>query len=179
MKTSCVHLPSAATQNQMFRGFDVDQPFYSRFTHHILTHLLRNSAGFVGEGNDKVPDVQSNNLAYVGVLYLSYEKCPLAPAGHTSPTRGPRRASGETIMFGPPTNERFFSIGLSASRRERKREREGERDGDAFPEPRASLAISLPLCSRERGGKMLVYPEANGASLIAIPTVMAKDEADR
>lgn len=30
MKTSCVHLPSAATQNQMCRGFDVDQPFYSR-----------------------------------------------------------------------------------------------------------------------------------------------------
>lgn len=28
MKTSCVHLPSASTQNQMCRGFDVDEAFF-------------------------------------------------------------------------------------------------------------------------------------------------------
>lgn len=39
---------------------------------------------------------------------------------------------------------------------------------------------ALNLCSAlPREEKMLVYPETNGASLIAIPTVMAKDEADQ
>lgn len=45
-----------------------------------------------------------------------------------------------------------------------------------FPNSFSALNLCSALLREE---KVLVYPETNGASLIAIPTVMAKDEADQ
>ncbi len=92
-------------------------------------------------------------------------RCPLIPQGIYLLSQA--RASRETIMFRPSMNDRYFSIVLSAAQ---------DRPIEMFFQ---AFYCSQSLRRSSTRGENACLPRNQRASLIAIPTVMAKDEADQ